>query len=83
MMADESLLRSGGETWGAVSPHNVHETGVSLRTVPIPHRGRGGAAGRANSKKDPVTGPIRGFCALHPLPDRVLPTGPWTCPGAC
>ena len=32
---------------------------------PIPRRGRGGAAGRANSKKDLVTGPIRGFRALH------------------
>jgi hypothetical protein len=31
----------------------------------IPHRGRRGGAGRANSKKDLVTGPIRGFCALQ------------------
>ena len=29
MMADGPLLRSGGETWGPVSPDNVHETGVS------------------------------------------------------
>jgi hypothetical protein len=29
MMANGSLLRSGGETWGPVSPDNVHETGVS------------------------------------------------------
>jgi len=29
MMADGSLLRSEGETWGPVSPDNVHETGVS------------------------------------------------------
>jgi hypothetical protein len=28
-MADVSLLRSGGETWGPVSPDNVQETGVS------------------------------------------------------
>jgi hypothetical protein len=28
MMADGSLLRSGGETWGPVSPDNVQETGV-------------------------------------------------------
>ena len=28
MMADGSHLRSGGETWGPVSPNNVHETGV-------------------------------------------------------
>ena len=34
-------------------------------TVWIPHRGRRGGAGRANSKKDLVTGPIRGFCALQ------------------
>jgi hypothetical protein len=30
-----------------------------------PHRGCRGGAGRANSKKDLVTGPIQGFCALH------------------
>jgi hypothetical protein len=29
MMADGSLLRSRGETWGPVSPENVQETGVS------------------------------------------------------
>jgi hypothetical protein len=29
MIADGSLLRSEGETWGPVSPDNVHETGVS------------------------------------------------------
>jgi hypothetical protein len=29
MMADGSLLRSRAETWGAVWPDNVHETGVS------------------------------------------------------
>jgi hypothetical protein len=65
MMADESLLRSGGETWGAVSPDNVHESGVSPG-------GRSGSpswpprpTGRANPKKALVTGPIRGSCALH------------------
>jgi hypothetical protein len=36
-------------------------------TVWIPHRGRRGEAGRANSKKDLLTGPIRGFCALQAL----------------
>jgi hypothetical protein len=30
-------------------------------TVWIPHRGRGGGAGRANSRKRPCHGPIRGF----------------------
>ena len=34
-------------------------------TVWIPYRGRRGREGRANSKKDLVTGPIRGFCAPH------------------
>jgi hypothetical protein len=29
MMADGSLLRSGGETWGPVWPDNVQKTGVS------------------------------------------------------
>jgi hypothetical protein len=28
-MAEGSQLRSGGETWGPVSPDNVQETGVS------------------------------------------------------
>ncbi len=32
-------------------------------TVWIPYRGRRGGEGRANAKKDLVTGPIRGFCA--------------------
>ena len=59
MMSDGSLLRAGGETWGPVSPDNVHETGVSL------HRGRQGGAVRANAKKDLVKLAIRGFCALH------------------
>ena len=31
-----------------------------------PYRGRRGREGRANSKKDLVTGPIRGFCAPQP-----------------
>ena len=34
-------------------------------TVWIPHRGRRGGTGQANSKNDLVTGPIRGSCALH------------------
>ena len=34
-------------------------------TIWIPYRGRRGREGRANSKKDLVTGPIRGFCAPH------------------
>ena len=59
MMSDGSLLRSGGETWGPVSPDNVHERGVSL------DRGRQGGAVRANARKDLVKLAIRGFCALH------------------
>jgi hypothetical protein len=60
LMADGSLLRSGGETWEPVSPDNVHETGVwPWWTVWIPHHGRGGAAGRANSKKDLLNALIR------------------------
>jgi hypothetical protein len=56
----------GGETWGPVWPDNVHETGVSPGGQSwIPHRGRRSESGRANSKKDLVTGLIRGFCALH------------------
>jgi hypothetical protein len=66
MMADGSLLRSGGETWGPVSPDNVHETGVSpggqSRSA---HRGPRGRTGRANSKKDLFTGPDPRFCALQ------------------
>jgi sugar/nucleoside kinase (ribokinase family) len=47
-------------------------------TVWIPHRGRGGAAGRANSKKDLLTGRIRvsvpsGLRDLLPLTDVFLP----------
>jgi RNA polymerase sigma factor (sigma-70 family) len=37
-------------------------------TVWIPHRGRRGRAGRANSRKDLVTDPIRRFCALQVVP---------------
>ena len=58
MMADGSLLRSGGETWGPVSPDNVHETGVS----PGGRFGSPIVAAEAEqverkSKKDLVTGP--------------------------
>ena len=60
MMAAGSPLRSGSETWGPVSPNNVHEQVSRPRwTVWIPHGGRGGAAGRVNSKKDLLTGRIR------------------------
>jgi hypothetical protein len=38
---------------GALAPDNVHESGVSPGGQSrSPHRGRGGAAGRANSNKD-------------------------------
>jgi hypothetical protein len=65
MMADGSLLRSGGKTWGPVSPDNVHETGVppggwsgSPIDTPRPRRVE-------NSKGDLVTGPIRRSCGLQ------------------
>jgi hypothetical protein len=65
MMADGSLLRSGGETWGPVSPENVHETGISpgdsLDPASWPRR----RSRSGDSKKDLVTRPIRGFCALQ------------------
>jgi hypothetical protein len=53
MMADGSLLRSRGETWGPVSPDNVEKTGVWSGSPIVAARGR---AGRTNSKKDLVTG---------------------------
>ncbi len=65
MMGDGSLMRSGGETWGPVSPNNVQERGVS----PDGQSGRPSRPQRRgrsrNSKKDLVTGPIRGLCALQ------------------
>jgi hypothetical protein len=45
-----------------------------------PYRGRRGREGRANSKKDLVTGLIRGFCALHARRvsvKRRLPRAAW------
>jgi len=80
MMADGSLLGSGGETWGPVSPDNVHETGVwAPCTAWIPRRGGRGRASQANSKKDLVTGRIQGFRALHSLeeqsPDVIISAG--------
>jgi hypothetical protein len=68
--ADGSLLRSEGETWEPVSPDNVHETGVSFRWRSGSHRDRRGGAGRANSKKDLVMGPIEvkgAFIAINGL----------------
>jgi hypothetical protein len=48
-------------------------------TVWIPYRGRRGGEGRANSKKDLVTGPIRGFCAPHDGRGSIF-AGLWTSP---
>jgi len=48
---------------------------------PVPHRGRRGGAGRANSKKDLVTDPIR-----VAVPYRLVPTltdSRWFCLGSC
>jgi hypothetical protein len=63
---DAFLPPSGGETWGPVSPDNVHETGVwAPCTAWIRRRGGRGRASRANSKKDLVTGRIQAFHALQ------------------
>jgi hypothetical protein len=71
MMADGSHLRSGGEPWGAGVARQCSRNRCLARwTDWIPHRGRGGGAGRANSKKDLVTDPIRGFCALQAEEDE-------------
>jgi hypothetical protein len=52
MMADGSLLRSGGETWGPVSPTMfTKQVSRSMDSPDPPHRGRGGAAGRATRRK--------------------------------
>jgi len=62
MMADGSLLRSGGETWGPVSPDNVHETVVSPgRQSGPPIAAVESRAGRINWKKEMVTDPIPRF----------------------
>ena len=61
----------GGETWGSVWPDNVHETGVSPSGQSRSPIMAAEPTGRANSKKDLVTGPIRDFCALH------APHGSW------
>ena len=61
---------------GPVSPDNVHETGVSpYEPVPIPYRGRGGAAGGTNSKKYLLTGPDPRFsCPTGALPATIMTT---------
>jgi hypothetical protein len=60
-------VRSASEliTLVSFSPDNVHETGGSpdaqSRSPSRPRR----RSRSSTSKKDPVTGPIRGFCALQ------------------
>jgi hypothetical protein len=58
------MASSGYEPWGPVWPDNVQETGVSpdeqSRSPIVRRRSRSG-----NSKKDLVTDPIRGLCALQ------------------
>jgi hypothetical protein len=71
MMGDGSLMRSGGETWGQVSPENVEKTGDSR-----PRISRGDPPGRPTRiqralPKRLVRGQSEflcpsGFCALHP-----------------
>jgi hypothetical protein len=53
-----------------VWPDNVHETGVSPGGVTGSPVVAGEGAGRPNSKKDLVIGPIRGLCALQADPAR-------------
>jgi hypothetical protein len=60
MMADGSLLRSEGETWGPVSPDNVHERGVS----------RGGQPGSLRGAFIPIRSMTSRFLrAVRPAPD--------------
>ncbi len=68
MMANGSLLRSGGETWGPVSPENVHETGVSPGDSLDPPSWPRRRNRSSDSKKDLVTRPIRGFVPYTPSP---------------
>src|SRR6266545_6094583 len=70
-LTDSALLRSGSETWGPVLPDNVHETGVSPGGRSVPHCGRGGGAGRANSKK-PGHAPDSRFLCPTSAPERCL-----------
>jgi len=48
-----------------VEPTRTKTWSRARSEVFVPYTGRGGAGGRANSDKDLVTGPIRGFCALQ------------------
>jgi hypothetical protein len=74
-------LRSGGETWGPVSPDNVHESGASPGGQSgSPIVAADGPAGWAISKKRPGHGPSPRFlCPTRPrfifrgLLDRPLP----------
>jgi hypothetical protein len=68
MMADGSLLRSGGETWGPVSPKNVEKqvTRVLNSHAEIP-QGRPGHEDATGSAKVLGRGPNPSFCALQDL----------------
>jgi hypothetical protein len=52
------------KTLVSFSPDNVHETGVSMDSPDPPSRPLRRSRS-ANSRKDPVTAPIRGFCAIQ------------------
>jgi hypothetical protein len=64
-MADGSLLRSGGETWGQCGPTMLRKQVSGPLDSLDPRSWPPRRAGRGNSKKDLVTGPFRGFCALQ------------------
>jgi hypothetical protein len=65
MMADGSLLRSGGETWGPVSPDNVQETGVSPVDGLDPPSWPPRRSRSSELEERPAHGPNPSFCALQ------------------
>jgi hypothetical protein len=72
----EELVRHAGRAMRRVMARQCSRNKcLAPVTVWIPHGGRGGGAGRVNSKKDLVTGPIRGFCALQAFRSSCGP--PW------
>jgi hypothetical protein len=94
-MADGSLLRSGGETWGQCRP-TMFTKQVSRPVDNLDaHRGPRGRAGRADSKKDLVTAQSEVFVPyrlLFRMPRAVIrllsdgdrgfgPLHPAHCPG--
>jgi hypothetical protein len=76
LMADGSLLRSGGESWAPASPDNVRETGVSAGgQLGIPRSRRARQVERTR-RKTWSRGPIRGLWPTRVLVPRRTPTRP-------